>query len=645
MIKIKLLNNNKQYEVNKGVTVQEFIHQNLKPLIKKALACKINHELKDLTTELNENCELKILTFEDPEGKQVFNHSAAHVLASAVVKLWPNTKPTIGPANPNNFFYDFHREKPFDKEEIKKIERKVEEIIKADYKFERIVVPREKAFQLVENNKFKKEILQEEGKDEEYVSFYKHDDFIDLCRGPHIPRTGLIKAFKITNNSSSYWRGDEKREVLRRLYGVAFPKKKLLEEYLKILEEAEKRDHRKLGKELDLFVTPEKVGPGLPILTPRGTIIRNKLIEFIESVQSKHGYTQVWTPHLTKNDLYKTSGHWDKYGDNLFKLEEINGEKYAVKPMNCPHHIQIYLSKPRSYKELPLRLSEFATVYRNEKSGEMHGLLRVRSITQDDSHIFCREDQIEQEINIILTIFREVLKTFGFKYKMRLSKRDPNNKQQYLGSDSLWEKAETILKQMLEKHELNFFEAEGEAAFYGPKIDIIVSDALNREWQLGTVQLDFNLPQRFKLEYVGEDNKPHTPVMIHRAILGSIERFMGILIEHYAGAFPTWISPVQVMIIPVNEKVGEYVNKVKEKMIKNGLRVVVNDAQKTVEYRVRESEIQKTPYTIVIGEKEVKNRTLAVRPRSGGVKYGVEIDQFIKKVVEEVEQRKQELSY
>lgn len=575
------------------------------------------------------------------ENLEKIRHSLAHVLASAVMEFFPKAKLAIGPAIESGFYYDMELPKSFKPEDLKKIEARMKELIKENQKFVGKKVSKIVAKKLFKNSPYKLEIIKElEGKT---VGTYQNGNFLDLCRGGHINNTKEIdpNSFKLTKIAGAYWRGDEKNNMLTRIYGVAFETKKELAGYLKMQEEAEKRDHRILGEKLDLFTISEQVGKGLPLFTPKGTLLRELLSSYSEELRAKKGWQKVWSPHITKSELYKTSGHWDKFGDELFlvKSQETKDE-LVMKPMNCPHHQQIYASKPRSYRDLPIKYMETTTVYRDEKAGELLGLSRVRSITQDDSHTFCTPDQIEQIYQELIDIVKVFYGKLGMKFKASLSFRDPKQPKKYLGEISLWNKAEKILLEIAKKNKLDYFIAKGEAAFYGPKIDFIVKDALGRELQLATPQLDFVQPKRFGLTYRDKDGKFQTPVMIHFALMGSIERFLSGYIEHTAGNFPLWLSPIQVAIIPISEKHQSYAKEIKEKLLEAGIRLETKYENETLGKKIREAEIQKIPYLLIIGDKEIESNKVSIRQRGKGDLGQMKLEKFIDKIKEEIKEKK-----
>jgi threonyl-tRNA synthetase len=567
-------------------------------------------------------------------------HSLAHVLAMAVLDLWPDTKLGIGPAIETGFYYDFDFREKITSDDLHEIEERMVDFIKTDFKFEKEKIEAKKAEKIFENQPFKLELVEELRKEKQPISIYKSGEFIDLCSGPHVDSTKDLRkvSFKLTKIAGAYWKGSEKNPMLTRIYAVAFETKRELDEYLKIQEEAEKRDHRKLGKDLGLFVFSDLVGPGLPLYTSKGTIIRKFIQDYSNHLRKKIGYSEVHTPQINKAELFKISGHYEKYKDSMFRaVSNYTDEEYYLKPMNCPQHTQIYASEMRSYRDLPIRIADFAMLYRDEKPGELSGLSRLRAFSQDDGHCFCTEDQIKDEFNSLLNVIKEAMKTFKMDYFIRLSLRDEKNKEKYLGDDKAWEKSQKILENLLKEEKIRYVLATGEAAFYGPKMDLVAKDSLGREWQLSTIQLDFNMPERFGLEYVGEDGKKYTPAMIHSAIIGSPDRFLGILIEHYAGAFPAWLAPVQVEVMAVSEKFDNYAEKILGNLKKENIRAEFNDSNETVSKKIRESEIQKIPYILVVGEKEEKSKTVAVRERGKGDLDTMEIDNFIKKIKLEIE--------
>ncbi len=590
----------------------------------------------DLTRPLEHDAELRILTERDPEALEVYRHSSAHLMAAAVLELFPETKLGHGPATESGFFYDFYREKPFTPEDLEAIEKKMQELVKQDLPYAREFLPRDEGLERfkAEGDFMKCHFIEQFTAPDEKISIYKTGKFTDFCRGPHIPSTGRIKAFKLLNIAGAYWLGNEKNPQLQRIYGTSFFSKKDLEEYLHKIEEAKKRDHRLLGKQLDLFSIQELAGPGLIFWHPKGGLIRKEMEDWMRNEYLKRGYSLVYTPHVARVDLWKTSGHEGYYADNMFTPMELDDANYRMKPMNCPFHILIYRDSLKSYRDLPVRLGELGTVYRYERSGVMHGLLRVRGFTQDDAHIFCTPEQIEDEISGCMDFALSVLHTYGFEqYQVELSTWDPNDRKTFIGSSEQWELAEASLKNVLERRGIPYKLIPGEAAFYGPKIDIKLVDAIGRLWQLSTVQFDFNLPERFGLEYVGEDGRRHQPLMVHRALYGSEERFFGVLLEHYAGAFPVWLSPVQVVVIPIGEKHHAYANEVGDKLKAAGVRVHVDLRNEKMNAKIREHAMQKVPFQLVVGDKEMEAGEVNVRVRGQDKAEGsVKAEVFVERV-------------
>jgi threonyl-tRNA synthetase len=591
-------------------------------LARNVLSAKVNGEVWDASRPIYQDASLQLLTWDNPEGKNTFWHSSAHLMAEALEALYPGIKFGIGPPVDNGFYYDVDPgDRQISSDDFKKIEDKMQELARQKNNYVRREVSKADAFKYFQEkgDEYKLELIEdlEDGQ----ITFYEQGNFVDLCKGPHIPDTGRIKAIKLMNVAGAYWRGDEKRKQLTRIYGITFPKQKELDEYLVMLEEAKKRDHRKLGAELELFMFSEKVGAGLPIWLPKGTALRTRMEDFLKKEQILRGYQPVITPHIAKKELYVTSGHFAKYGEDSFQPIQTprEGEVFLLKPMNCPHHCEIYGHRPRSYRDLPLRIAEFGTVYRYEQSGELHGLTRVRGFTQDDAHIFCTPDQVKNEFLDVLDLTTYVLRKLGFdKYTAQISLRDPDNPEKYIGSTENWEKAERAIIEATKEAGLETVTVLGEAAFYGPKLDFMVKDALNRSWQLGTIQVDYNLPERFKLEYIGADNQPHQPVMIHRAPFGSMERFIGVLIEHTAGAFPLWLSPEQVAILPISDKYNDYARKMQAQLAAENLRAYVDDRSEKVNRKIRDAEVKKTPFMAIVGEKEVETGTLSIRRQAEG---------------------------
>ena len=578
------------------------------------------------------------------ELKKIFWHTTSHILAQAVKRLYPDVKLGIGPAIENGFYYDFRVEKPFTEEDLNKIEEEMKKIVKEDLVLERSVLSREEAIKLMEekNEPYKVQLIKELP-ERETISFFKQGEFIDLCAGPHINRTGKVKAIKLLNTSSAYWKGNQENDSMQRIYGISFPKASQLEEHLKLLEEAKQRDHRKIGKDLELFMTHELVGSGLPMYLPNGATIRRLLERYIQDKEIELGYSHVYTPSLANVQLYKTSGHWDHYKDDMFPAMKLDNEEIVLRPMNCPHHMLIYKYKTRSYKDLPIRIGELANDFRYENSGAVCGLERVRQMCQNDAHLFVRPDQIKEEVGNVLKLIKEVYqKDFGFaesSFKYRLSLRDKNNKQKYIDNDEMWETAEAQLRAILTDMKIDFYEAEGEAAFYGPKIDIQIKTALNHDVTIPTCQLDFALPERFDLTYVGEDNKEHRPVVIHRAILGSSDRFISFLIEETKGAFPLWLSPIQVKILPITDSQMDYAIELKQKLKSKKIRVELDDSNEKIGYKIRKAQLEKVPYMLVLGAKEQENKAVAVRSRKLGDIGQMSIEEFIEKIKKEIEEK------
>jgi threonyl-tRNA synthetase len=614
----------------KGIEIAQSISEGL---ARVSLAIEVNGEIRDLSRPITSNAAIKILTWNDAGGKYAFWHSSAHLLAEALEALYPGVKFGIGPPIDNGFYYDIDLGgRAFGEEDLAAVEKKMVELAKTNEVFARREVSKSEAIEYFsqKGDPYKVELLQDLA--DGTITFYQQGNFTDLCRGPHLPHTGFIKAVKLLNVAGAYWRGNEKNQMLTRIYGITFPKQKELDEYLHLLEEAKKRDHRKLGKELDLFTFSEKVGMGLPLWLPKGTILRERLEQFMRKAQVKAGYDPVVTPHIGSKSLYETSGHWEKYGKDSFRpiTTPDEGEEFLLKPMNCPHHCEIYKSRPRSYKDLPIRLAEFGTVYRYEQSGELHGLTRVRGFTQDDAHIFCRPDQVKGEFIKVIDLVLKVFSSLGFEnYTAQVSLRDPENKTKYIGSDELWDRAEREIKEAADERGLSTVSVKGEAAFYGPKLDFMVKDALGRSWQLGTIQVDYNLPNRFELEYVGSDNQRHRPVMIHRAPFGSLERFVAVLIEHCAGNFPLWLAPEQIAVLPISEKFNDYAEEVLNTLKMKDVRGFVDDRDEKIGRKIRDAEVKKVPFMLIVGEKEVAERKVAVRKHGEGDKGSLPLDDFI----------------
>ena len=632
-IKIKL-NDGSLKEVEENSTVFDLANSISRNLGKKAIVGEVNNRLVDLSYKLQENDEVNIFTAEDEKGIEVLRHSTSHIMAQAVKRLYKDAKLAIGPSIENGFYYDFDIETSLSMEDLQKIEKEMNNIIKENLKFERIDVSREEALRLMEekNETYKLELINDlpEG---EKISLYKQGDYIDLCRGPHIPSAKYVKAFKLTTVAGAYWRGSEKNKMLQRVYGVAFADKTSLETYLHNLEEAKKRDHRKLGKELKLFTFAEE-GPGFPFFLPKGVVLKNNLIEFWRELHLEAGYVEVETPIMLNKKLWETSGHWYHYKENMY-TSMIDEEEFALKPMNCPGGMLVYKSESHSYRDFPMRIGELGRVHRHELSGALHGLMRVRAFTQDDAHIFMLPDQIKSEIKGVVELIDKVYSKFGFKYHIELSTRPEDS----MGSDEEWNLAEDSLKGALEELNLDYVINEGDGAFYGPKIDFHLEDSIGRTWQCGTIQLDFQLPQRFELEYIGSDGEKHRPIVIHRVIFGSIERFIGILIEHFAGKFPTWLAPVQVKILPISDKFNDYAEKVRAELKKDKIRVEVDYRSEKIGYKIREARNERVPYIIVIGEKEEKDNTISLRSRSNGDEGSCRVEDLISRIEKEVENK------
>jgi threonyl-tRNA synthetase len=628
-------------EVPKGTTPAEVAKQISPRLAKEALVARTNGDLIDLSRPLDQDTSLAILTAKDPDAVQVFRHSAAHLLAAAVLELYPNVKLGIGPPIDYGFFYEFLRAEPFTPEDLERIEAKMHEIAARDLPNERKFLPKPEALKLYKDSDqtFKCELVEEKAI-EPLVSFYTTGKFIDFCRGPHIPSTGRIQAFKLLNVAGAYWKGHEGNPQMQRIYGACFVEKSQLDEYLHKLEEAKRRDHRRLGTELDLFSIEELAGPGLIFWHPKGGLVRKLIEDWLRDELLRRGYDLVFTPHIMRLDLWNTSGHTNFYRDSMFGPIEVEKAEYQLKPMNCPGHILIYKSRLRSYRDLPQRYAELGTVYRYERSGVLHGLLRVRGFTQDDAHIFCMPDQIEKEVEACVDFAFAVMKTFGFdRYEVELSDWDAGHPENYAGKPEDWQRATNALETTLERIHVPFKRIEGEAAFYGPKIDVKLIDAIGRPWQLTTVQFDFNLPARFDLEYVGEDGARHQPLMVHRALLGSVERFFGILIEHYAGAFPAWLAPMQVEVLPLSEKIAAYAQQVTEKLRGAGFRVHLDDRNEKLQAKIRDAQLQKIPYMLVVGGKEAEAGTVSVRHRAKGDLGARPLDDFIGTLKAEIAQK------
>lgn len=619
----------------KGITPKEIAEKISQRLARESIAAEFNGQLIDLQKELNEDGKLKLLTFNDPKGREVFWHSSSHLMAEAVLDLWPDAKLTIGPAIDEGFYYDFDLKHTFTPEDLKKIEDKMLEHVQANEMFSRLEKTRKEALDFYKNNEFKRELINE--LPEEMVSFYSNGKFIDMCKGPHIPSTSIVKAVKLLKVAGAYWRGSEKNKMLQRIYGITFPEKSMLDAYLKKLEEAKNRSHIKLGHELALFSIHEEA-PGFPFIKANGMILWQEIEKLIKEELFKRDYILVQTPIILNKKLWLQSGHWEHYRENMY-FTEIDEDEFAVKPMNCPGHILIYKENRHSYRELPIRIAEFGIVHRHEKSGVLNGLVRVRKFTQDDAHIFCMEEQIKKEVLDLLDFVDKIYKVFNFNYKIELSTRP----EKFMGDIESWEKAEQALNEALNEKRIKFTVKKGEGAFYGPKIDFHVEDSLGRTWQLATIQLDFQMPQKFNLYYIGSDDKEHMPVMIHRAIFGSLERFLGILIEHFAASFPTWLAPIQARVISINENTNDYAKKIREELKNHFIRADLDLRNETINKKVRDAQLLKIPYMLTLGEKEMKSNTITVRDRTGKLKFNLKLAEFIEKIKNETNERSLEL--
>ena len=631
MIEVELKDGNKK-QVNEGSSVLDVAKSISEGLARVALAGKVDGKVVDLRYQLNQDCKLEILTFDDEDGRKAYWHTTSHIMAQAIKRLYKNVKLAIGPAIEAGFYYDFDTEYRFSEADFEKIEAEMKKIIKEDLPIERFELPREEAIKLMKDagEDYKVELIEDlpEG---EIISFYKQGEFTDLCAGPHLMSTGKVKCVKILSTSGAYWRGDEKNKMLQRIYAISYPKASMLEDYLNMLEEAKKRDHKKLGKELGLFmIAPE--GPGFPFFLPKGMVLRNVLEDFWRKIHRENGYVEIKTPMILNEELWHRSGHWDHYKDNMYTTK-IDNVDYGIKPMNCPGGMLVYKSEMHSYRDLPIRAGELGLVHRHEKSGELNGLFRVRCFTQDDAHIFCTPEQIEPEISNLMKLIDKVYsEVFGFEYSVELSTRPDDS----MGSDEQWELAENTLKKVLKDLNIPYELNEGDGAFYGPKIDFHIKDSLGREWQCGTIQLDFQMPERFDLTYIGEDGEKHRPVMLHRVIFGSVERFIGILIENYAGAFPTWLAPVQAKILPISDKHLEYAKKVSKELEEKGIRTEIDERAEKIGYKIREAQLQKVPYMLIVGDKEEQEGKIGVRDRKQGDIGSMSIEEFENKVLEEV---------
>lgn len=623
----------KEYE--SATTAAEITKDISMGLYRNACCCRINGAVKDLRTVVDSDCEFEVLTFDEEDGKKAFNHTASHVMAQAVKRLYPDTKLTIGPAIENGFYYDFDVETPFGPEDLEKIEKEMKKIIKENYPIEKFELPVDEAVKLMQDKDepYKIELINEHAGKGEAISFYKQGEFTELCAGPHIPEMKVIKAFKLTNCTGAYWRGDAKNKMLCRVYGIAFPKASMLEDYLQMLEEAKKRDHRKIGKELELFTIMEE-GPGFPFFLPKGMDLKNALIDYWREVHKKAGYLEIQTPMILNRALWERSGHWDHYKDNMYTTV-IDDEDYAIKPMNCPGGILVYKTKMHSYKDLPLRMGELGLVHRHELSGALHGLMRVRCFTQDDAHIFMTREQIKDEIKGVVQLIDSVYSTFGFEYHIELSTQPEDS----MGAKEDWDIATEALRNAITELGYDYEVNEGDGAFYGPKLDFHLTDCLGRTWQCGTIQLDFQLPERFELEYIGADGEKHRPIMIHRVVFGSIERFIGILTEHFAGAFPTWLAPVQVKFLPIADRHADYAREIMEKLEAKGIRCELDDRSEKTGFKIRAAQMEKVPYMIIVGDKDVEAGTVSVRSRKNGDEGATTVDEFVARIEKEIAEK------
>ena len=632
-------------EVENGSTILDVAKKISEGLARVATCGEINGKIKDIRYKLQEDCSLVIHTFneDDLDGKKAYWHTTSHIMAQAVKRLFPGVKFAIGPSIDEGFYYDFDVEKPFTDEDKANIENEMKKIIKENLEIERFSLPKDEALKLMEDQPYKQELINELPDGEE-ISFYKQGDFTDLCAGPHLESTGKVKAVKILSSSGAYWRGDEHNKMLQRIYAISFPKASQVEEYIEILEDRKSRDHRKIGKDLDLFMTHPLVGAGLPMYLPNGATIRRELERYIQDKELSLGYKHVYTPSIATSDLYKTSGHWDHYKDDMFPIMEMDNEELVLRPMNCPHHMLVYKNSMHSYRDLPIKIGELAHDFRYENSGAVCGLERVRQMCQNDAHLFVRPDQIKEEVGKVLKLIFEVyIDDFGFARKdfaFRLSLRDKNNKEKYIDNNKMWETAESQLREILKDMNIEFYEAEGEAAFYGPKIDIQIKTVLGHDVTIPTCQLDFALPERFDLSYIGEDGEKHRPVVIHRAILGSSDRFISFLLEETKGNLPTWLAPTQVKILPITDNQHDYANSIKEKLMKEGVRVEVDDRNEKTGYKIREAQLSKVPYMLIVGSKEVEDGTVSVRSRSDAENKVMTKKEFAQKIIEEIKSRK-----
>lgn len=637
-------------EYSAPVTAAEITKDISMGLYRNACCVSINGKIADLRTVVEDDCDFEVLTFDDEDGKKAFNHTASHVMAQAVKRLYPNAKLTIGPAIENGFYYDFDVDTHFTQDDLDKIEKEMKVIIKENYPIERFELPADEAIKLMEEKgePYKIELIKEHSEKGEPISFYKQGEFTELCAGPHIPEMKVIKAFKLTNCTGAYWRGDEKNKMLCRVYGIAFPKASMLEDYLNALEEAKKRDHNKLGRELELFTTVDYIGQGLPILLPKGTKIIQTLQRWVEDEEAKRGWQLTKTPLMAKSDLYKISGHWDHYKDGMFVMgdEEKDKEVFALRPMTCPFQYQAYLNRPRSYRDLPLRYDETSTLFRNEASGEMHGLIRVRQFTISEGHLMCRPDQLEDEFKACLELTNYMMETIGLKEDLtyRFSLWDPNDREKYLGTEEQWDEAQSKMKNILDDLGVDYKVGIGEAAFYGPKLDIQIKNVFGKEDTLVTIQIDQMLAEKFGMEYVDKDGIKKNPYIIHRTSIGCYERTLALLIEKYAGAFPTWLAPVQVKLLPIADRHLDYLLEAKKALEAKGIRCEVDDRSEKIGFKIRSAQLEKVPYMLLAGDKDIENNTVSLRTRSGGDKGAMSLDEFVEKIVAEVESKSLELT-
>ena len=631
MIKVTLKDGSVK-EFENALTAADITKEISMGLYRNACSCKINGKVKDLRTVVDGDCDFEVLTFDDADGKKTFNHTASHIMAQAVKRLYPDVKLTIGPAIEDGFYYDFDVETPFSPEDLEKIEKEMKAIVKEGLEIEKFELAPADAIKLMEekNEPYKIELINEHAEKGEAISFYKQGEFTELCAGPHLMDMKVVKAFKLTNCTGAYWRGDAKNKMLCRVYGTAFPKASMLEDHLQMIEEAKKRDHRKIGKELELFTIMEE-GPGFPFFLPKGMVLKNTLVDYWREIHNAAGYYEIQTPMMLNRALWERSGHWDHYKENMYTTV-IDDTDFAVKPMNCPGGILVYKTKMHSYKDLPLRMGELGLVHRHELSGALHGLMRVRCFTQDDAHIFMTREQIKDEIKGVVSLIDKVYSTFGFEYHIELSTQPEDS----MGAKEDWDIATDALRDAITELGYEYEVNEGDGAFYGPKLDFHLTDCLGRTWQCGTIQLDFQLPERFELEYVGSDGEKHRPIMIHRVVFGSIERFIGILTEHFAGAYPTWLAPVQVKLLPIADRHLDYLYEIKKKLEAEGIRCEVDDRSEKIGFKIRSAQLEKVPYMLLAGDKDIENGTISVRSRKNGDEGAFNPDDFLNRIIEEI---------